>query len=143
MYIGFKHLHSTVAYLALLLLLVAFFYTLYGWLTKKEFTKRSKSIVLFGLIATHVQLVVGFVLYFLSPLGVSNFSGEMMKNSVSRLYAVEHPLMMLLGIVLITIGYSKSKRATDAKSKYRTVAIFYGIGLVLILSRIPWNSWWG
>jgi hypothetical protein len=64
-----------------------------------------------------------------------------MGNSLSRLFALEHPLTMVLGIVLITIGYSKAKRTADDRTKFKLIAWCYGIGLVLILSRIPWMVW--
>ena len=64
-----------------------------------------------------------------------------MGNSASRLLAIEHPLMMLIAIVLITIGWSKHKKKTEDSSKFKTFAIFYGLALVLILARIPWNQW--
>lgn len=141
MYTGFKHLHSSLAYLALLFILVAVIYAFYGWLNNKPFTKGSKTIALLGLIAVHIQFLVGLVLYFVSPLGSSNFSKEAMGNSQSRLFILEHPLTMLLGIILVTIGYSRSKRAATAQLQYKSIALFYLVGILLILSRIPWQIW--
>lgn len=143
MYIGFKHLHSFIAYLSLAFLIFAVGYAFYSLVKNSVFTKKSKTIAMLGLIGSHTQMLLGFVLYFLSPLGISNFSGEMMKNSTSRLYALEHPLMMFVAILLITIGYSKAKKLTDNKMKFKTIAIFYSLGLVAILSRIPWDAWIG
>lgn len=141
MYIGIKHLHSSIAYLALLFIFLAVVFTIHSLLTTKNFSKRNRNFALLGLIAMHIQMVAGFLLYFISPLGISNLSGETMKSSISRLYALEHPLMMLLGIVLITVGYSKSKRAKDETSKLKHISVFNFIGLLLILSRIPWDAW--
>ena len=81
------------------------------------------------------------MLYFLSPLGMSNFSGAAMKTAITRLYIVEHPLMMILAIVLVTVGYIKTKRAIEDGRKYKNMVIFYSIGLAFILSRIPWEMW--
>ena len=135
---GMKHLHSTLAIILLLALVFAIIITLINYFGSKPYNRK---IALLGLISAHLQLVVGFVLYFTSPLGVSAFSGENMKNSLSRLYFLEHPLTMLIGIVLITIGYSKSKRATDNFTANKTVLIFYILGLIAIASRIPWSTW--
>ena len=44
--------------------------------------------------------------------------------------------MMIFAVVLITVGHSKSKKAADAVLKHRTVAIFYGLALVIILAAI-------
>ena len=141
MYTGLKHFHSYVAYLALLLLVIAVLHAILSLVQKRPFTATSKKYTLFGLIAAHVQLLFGLVLYFMSPLGLSNMGKEAMGNSLQRLYVLEHPLMMLIAIVLITIGYSKAKRATDNAKKFKLIAWCYGIGLVLILSRIPWAVW--
>ena len=64
-----------------------------------------------------------------------------MKDSSARLLAVEHPIVMILAIVLITIGWSKHKKQVKSESKFKTFTIFYGLALVLILSRIPWSNW--
>jgi hypothetical protein len=108
---------------------------------KKSFTAGSRKIALLGLICAHLQFVLGIVLYFLSPLGVSNFSGDAMKEKVSRLYIVEHPLMMLIAVILVTIGYSRAKKLNSNIRKYNSIILFYSIALILMLSVIPWNVW--
>ena len=135
---GMKHLHSTLAIILLLALVVAIVITLANYLGKKPYNRK---IALLGLISAHLQLVVGLIIYFVSPLGIQAFSGENMKNSLSRLYFLEHPLMMLLGIILITVGYSKAKKQLDSQKANKTVLVLYVIGLILILSRIPWSTW--
>ncbi|KAA9332765.1 hypothetical protein [Adhaeribacter soli] len=141
MYTGFKHLHSTLAYILLAALVFSILYTLFSYLNKKPFTEGNRKVALIGLISAHLQLVVGLVLYFISPLGLSNASGAAMKDSASRLYFLEHPLMMIIGIALITVGYSRAKRLKEDKKRYMSILIFYTLGLVLILSRIPWQVW--
>ncbi|MBD1431331.1 hypothetical protein H8B06_00705 [Sphingobacterium sp. DN00404] len=133
-----KHLHSTLAIVLLLALVIAIVITLANYLGKKSYNRK---IALLGLVSAHLQFIVGLVIYFVSPLGIQSFSGENMKNSLSRLYFLEHPLMMLLAIILITVGYSKAKRQIDSQKANKTVLIFYIIGLVFILSRIPWSTW--
>ncbi len=143
MYIGIKHLHSYWAYLVLLLILVAVVSALIGWFGKKEFSAANRKIALFALIATHIQVLGGLVLYFVSPItqaAMSNIGGTM-KDSVTRLYFLEHPLMMLLGVVLVTVGFSRMKRARAGVAQHKQIAIFYLLGIVLILSRIPYFAW--
>ncbi len=135
---GMKHLHSTIAIVLLLALIIVLVITLVNYLGNKPYNRK---VALIGFISAHVQLLLGLVLYFISPLGVQAFSGENMKNSISRLYFLEHPLMMLIGIIFITIGYSKAKKLTDSKKANQTILIFFGLGLLLILSRIPWSTW--
>lgn len=138
MYTGFKHLHSTLAYVLLAGLLISILYVLFAYLQNKGYNRK---MALLGLICAHLQLVVGLVIYFVSPLGIKAASGEAMKISTSRLYFLEHPLMMIIAIVLITVGYSKAKKLTSPKKQNGTVLAFYLIALLLILSRIPWHVW--
>jgi len=139
MYSFVQKFHSGWAYIALLLLVFAVVNSFLGKSSKKEFTAKDRKIALFGLIATHIQLVVGLILYFLSPLGSASI-GQMAESDV-RLTWLEHPIINILAIVLITIGWSKHKKATTGKAKFNCIFLFYGLGLLLILSRIPWKSW--
>ncbi|MCX2739002.1 hypothetical protein [Pontibacter anaerobius] len=141
---GLQHLHSYMTYLVLLGVLISFGAALAGWLGNKTFTDKDRKMGLLGLIPVHLQWVIGVILYFVSPLGMKNFSGEAMGDSVSRLYILEHPLTMIIAVVLITIGYSRAKRQIGTDNRgFKSIAIFYGIGLFLILLRIPWNAWPG
>ena len=141
MYTGLQHAHSGLAYLLLAALIFAIVYNLIGFMGNKPFTEGNRKIALIGLISAHIQLLIGLVLYFISPLGMSNFSGDNMKDATSRLYMLEHPLMMILAIVLFTVGYSRAKKLQDSNQKYKKILIFFTLGLILILSRIPWSAW--
>lgn len=141
MYTGLLHLHSVVAYLVLLGLIVCIIYALVGALSGREFKDKDRKFGLLGLIPTHVQFLVALILYFVSPLGFANLSGETMGDSLARLYAVEHPMINIIAVALITIGYSRAKKLTESKSRFRSMYLFYGIGFILILSRIPWTTW--
>ncbi|TWI01370.1 hypothetical protein IQ05_00951 [Flavobacterium tiangeerense] len=139
MYHFIQKFHSGWAYLALLILVVAVVNSLIGLFSKKDFTSKDRKIALFALIAIHIQLLVGIILYFVSPLGLDSFG--QMQDKALRLTSLEHPLINIIAIVLITIGWSKHKKFVSSESKFKTFSIFYGIGLLLILSRIPWKLW--
>tara|TARA_R110002096_G_scaffold191444_2_gene372872 strand:- start:420 stop:842 length:423 start_codon:yes stop_codon:yes gene_type:complete len=138
-----KEVHSYWAYLVLLILIFAVANAIIGLTQKKQFTDKDLRIGLFALIATHIQLLIGFVWYFMSPWFdlLTTDAATVMKTKEVRLLAVEHPLMMIIAIVLITIGWSKHKKKTTDTAKFKMFAIFYGLGLLVILSRIPWNNW--
>lgn len=145
MYKTIHFIHSYWAYLVLFMVLIATLNALAGVFSKKEFTAKDFRIALFALIVTHIQFLIGIIIYFVSPFGTKNISsigmGEVMKDSISRLYVMEHPLMMLIAIILITIGFSKHKKKLDSKGKFKTLAIFYTLAFIFILSRIPWAQW--
>ena len=139
MYEIIQKLHSGWAYLALLVLVIAVVNSIIGLSSKKEFAAKDRKIALFALAAIHTQLVIGFIVYFVSPLGFPVLG--QMKDAALRLTSLEHPLVNIIGIVLITMGWSKHKKLAESESKFKTFSIYYGLGLVLILSRIPWNLW--
>ncbi|MFL0683352.1 MAG: hypothetical protein ACK4SF_02765 [Algoriphagus aquaeductus] len=144
MYTGLQHAHSGLAYLALLALVVVIFWALFGSLSGREFQEKDRKIALIGFILSHVQLLLGLILYFVSPVGFSLLTGGgAMSDSAARLTALEHPLINIVAIVLITIGYSRAKKLTTSRAKFRSIYMMYAVGLVLILSRIPWSAWLG
>jgi membrane protein DedA with SNARE-associated domain len=109
-----------------------------GWFGKKNFTESDKKSALFALIFTHIQLILGMGLYFISPF--VSFEEGAIKDAIFRFYTVEHFSMMIIAIALITLGFSLSKRASESITKFKRVAVFYLIGLLIMLSSIPWPS---
>ena len=144
MYEIIQTLHSYWAYLVLLILILATGNALFKSIAGKEYSAKDFRISLFTLIVSHIQLLIGLLLYFVSPR-LQLFSelgmGEIMKDSVNRLYLVEHPTINIIAVALITIGYSKHKKKLTSQGKLKLIAIFYTIALVLFLSRIPWSTW--
>jgi len=141
MYIGLKHLHSVFAYLVLLALIIVIVYALIKLLKKGSFTEKVRKSALVVFILSHLQLLFGLVLYSVSPVGFSSFSTDAMGDSMLRLYTLEHPLLMIIAIVLITVGYLKAKKPGDDARRLRTVVVYYTIALFLMLFVIPWSVW--
>lgn len=143
MYETVQILHSYWAYLVLLILTLATFNALFKLVRKKEFNNNDLRISLFTVIVAHIQLLIGLILYFVSPLGLESIKVNGMGGltSFARQVAVEHPFVGILGIILITIGFSKHKKKLTAAKKFKTITIFYLIAWLLILSRIPWSIW--
>ena len=143
MYEFLQSFHSYLAYLVLIGLAISIIVAVLGASSKRPFRDGDRKLALLGLIPTHLQWVIGVILYFVSPLGASNISGAGMKDSVSRLYFLEHPIMMIIAVILITVGYARAKRLTVDSKRFSSIYIFYGIALILILIRIPWIAWPG
>lgn len=134
MYSFFLHLHSGLRYIVLLLVLLAIIMAWAGWLGQKTYSEGSRKLNLFALISVHTQLLVGVVLYFLSPF--VQFTSNTMKDASTRYWTVEHLTAMIIAIILITVGYSKSKKALLPEVKHRTIAIYYTLALVIIIITI-------
>ncbi|MGB6150831.1 MAG: hypothetical protein WBG48_02465 [Pricia sp.] len=144
MYETILNVHSYLAYIVIAILFLAVGNAIMGWINNKMFTmEKDLRLSLFALILSHIQLLVGLLLYFISPNGLQAVQtlGMGGLNSASRLLAVEHPFINIIAIVLITIGWSRHKKFMEGRKKFKSITIFYGLGLVLILSRVPWAQW--
>ena len=130
LYSFFKEFHSGFRYIVIVLVLLALIRAFMGWLGKRPYGEGNRKLNLFAMISVHTQFLLGIILYFLS----SNvqFTKETMKNPITRYWTVEHWVIMLIAIALITIGHSKSKKAALPEAKHKAIAIFYLIGIVLI-----------
>ena len=143
MYIYLKTVHSYWAFFVLFILVAAIVNAFIGRYMGKEFSAKDLRISLFVLIFSHIQLLIGLILYFVSPwfdqwaeIGIG-----VMKDTQTRLYLVEHPIINILAIVLITMGWSMHKRQSESSKKFLRIILFYSLGLLLFLSRIPWSTW--
>ncbi|MCL4638793.1 MULTISPECIES: cytochrome B [Olivibacter] len=136
MYTGLKHLHSGLRYVVLLLLILAIISAISGLAGKKPYTEGNRKLNLFTLISGHIQLLIGLALYAMSSMVTFNDMSNVMKTANLRYWTVEHISMMVLAIILITVGHSKSKKAMDASAKHKSIAVFYTIALVIILAAI-------
>jgi len=136
-----QFLHSYWAYLVLVVLVLATFNAIFKFFVDKEFDPKDFRISLFALITMHIQLLLGIIYWFTKGYFDELTVGEVMKNSAIRRLAVEHPVTMILAVALVTIGYSKHKKRLVSKPKFKILAIFYSIALVLVLYMIPWHLW--
>ena len=144
MYEGVLGLHSYWAYAVLFFLLIASLNAFMGLSAKRAFTPKDRQISMIALVFSHVQFVIGLILIFVSPAmeaAKAAGMGEVMKDSQLRLVLIEHPLTNLIALTIITIGWSKHKRALEDSRKFKNIAFLYGIGLLLLLSRIPYGQW--
>ena len=124
------HLHSGFRYIVLLLLLVAIIRAWADWLGHKAYSEGNRKLNLFTLISAHTQLLIGILLYFVSPF--VKFGSDTMKDATTRYWTVEHLTGMLIAIVLITIGHARSKRGATSDAKHKSIAIFYTLALIVI-----------
>ncbi|HEV7333622.1 MAG TPA: hypothetical protein VGN63_21490 [Flavisolibacter sp.] len=132
--------HSMVRWLVLVSLVFTTFRAWRGWLSRKPFTKRDNSIRHWTATIAHIQLLLGLWLYFVSPVidyFLHNFKEAVHQREI-RFFGMEHSVMMVTAIVVITIGSAKAKRRQTDNDKFKTMAIWFTIGLLIILSSIPW-----
>jgi len=141
MYAFILALHSLIRWFVLASLLFALYRAYAGWLGNKVYSKFDDRLRVITATIAHIQLTVGLWLYFISPIAnyfISHFKEAVHERQI-RFFGMEHVTMMLIGITLITIASAKAKRKTIDQDKFKTMAIWLTIALLVILSSIPWS----
>ena len=140
MYLFLLHLHAILRWLVLLSLLNAIFQGAKGWMRQHVYTKTNDVIRHVAATIAHLQLTVGAVLYFNSP-AIAYFwehKEETIRQPQLLFFGLVHISLMTFAVVLVTIGSAKAKRETADREKFRTMTIWYGIALTVIIVAIPW-----
>lgn len=143
MYSTILILHNILRWGVLLGGLYAIIRSASGLINKQDFTAGENRSHAIFVAFCHTQLLLGVILYMISPnvdAMLANGFGAAMKNSYSRLIVLEHVMVMVIAVALIQVGRTLSKKATDPMAKHKKSLIFFSIGLLLILSRIPWQN---
>ncbi len=138
---GLLHSHSGLRWIMLALILASIARSISGLISGKPFGPLDDKLTLFSLISAHIQLVLGFALYFISPTvegAMASGMGEAMKDALQRFWLVEHLLGMVIGIALITIGRLAAKKASDDSAKFKKVLVYFSLGLLIIIASVPW-----
>ncbi|GAA4924954.1 hypothetical protein [Mucilaginibacter defluvii] len=140
MYAILIFLHSVTRWLVLASLVYAIFNALRGWLSGRHFTRSDDKVRHITATIAHVQLAIGFVLYFNSPfvLYFRQHYHEAVKQLPYLFFGIIHIGMMTVAVVLITIGSSVAKRCKTDEQKFKTMAIWFIIALLIIFISIPW-----
>jgi len=123
--------HSLLRYVVLALLIGSVFFAFRGYLTRAPILIGERKVFIYAVIACHVQLAIGFILYWLRFESYGS-------SSIGRFWKFEHMGMMTIAVILVTLGRTFSKKAKSEKRKQLLIWVFYLIGLLVILSMIPW-----
>lgn len=139
---GFIHLHSGLRYIIFLFLVIVIVKAIMNTVSKKEWSVIDTKLSMGLMVSTHIQLLIGLVMYVLAIKNQDLFSNmaNTMSNSFLRWKAVEHPLMMLIFVALVTMLHSGNKKP-GKKNKNRRALIFGIIAMAVALSAIPGDRW--
>ena len=130
--------HSTVRYFVLIAILISIFRSARGWFGGADFGKTDDKLSVWLLIMAHTQLILGLILYFVSPVVI--FSAASMKDPVTRYWLVEHITTMIIAITLITLSRITTKNLTDGNKKHRRIFLYNSFALALILLAISMSG---
>ena len=127
--------HSLLRWLVLISVGLAGVIALRGWLMKRPIIVWERTLTIIALVLCHLQVVVGLILYgirFKRYVPASYNAREIV------FWKYEHVAMMLLAVILVTVGRVLSKRASTEPAKWKFIAIFYLIALLIMCLNIPW-----
>lgn len=141
MYSTLLSFHSLIRWLALASLLFSIYRAYKGWIKNSPFSKLDTLARYWTVTILHIQLLVGISLYFTSPIVNYFFHNytESVLNINLRFFGMEHSIMMLTAIVIVSVGSIKTKQKIKDREKYKTMAMWFSIGLILILLSVPWS----
>ncbi len=133
-----KELHAYNRYFILLALIFVLIVSYTGWLNKRRYEKSDNTGAAALLGLCHLQLLVGLLLFWLSPYGLSAMSNgsASQPGSWARYFTMEHLGAMVIAIALIQTGRIISKKAVDEVKKHRTIAIYVTIAILLIIGTL-------
>ena len=140
MYQSLTFFHSMIRWLVLVSLLYSIYRAYKGYISPLKFTKIDNTVRHWTATISHIQLVIGIVLYTQSPMIKyfwHNFH-EAVQNSDALFFGLLHIVFMLLAIILITIGSALAKRKQTDKEKFKTMLVWFSTALLIILIAIPW-----
>lgn len=140
MYLNLLLFHSLIRWLVILFMLVALFKSWDGLLKGRVFSKTDDRVRHWTATVAHLQMMIGIVLYAKSPVVNHYWSGAEPagQGSGASFFPLIHLLLMLIAIVVLTIGSAKAKRMLTDHDKFKTMAIWFTISIILIMIAIPW-----
>ncbi|CAH0998742.1 hypothetical protein LEM8419_00090 [Neolewinella maritima] len=143
LYTAIQHAHSGLRWIVLILLIAAI---------ARAYSRRRSGVLypgkdklaLFAFISVHLQLLLGLLLFlWLSPYGIAADPLEGGGSAVAKYYNYVHWWAMLLAVAIVTIGYIKAKKQAELNKGYKTIGVYYAIGLLIMLAAIPWPFYSG
>lgn len=140
MYNAILHLHSGLRWVVLILLLVVVYRSLTAG--KRPFNDMDRKYGLFTMIVCDIMLLIGVYQWLAGGWGLSSFQHQDMKvvmqNATMRFFAIEHPIGMLIAIIMVHIGKSYAKKTIPDPVKHKRTLLFFGLALLIILISLPW-----
>ena len=139
---GLLHLHNLLRWVILVLLILSIYRAYAGSKSNKTFAASDKKTWLFTMIAAHTTLLLGLYQWTLGRFGLFTYvkpeGVSMMKDPTLRFFQMEHPIMMILSVLFITLGYGMAKKDISDDIMYKKAFRYFTIALVLILVAVPW-----
>jgi len=140
MYIHLLYLHSLTRWLVVVTLVAALYKSFRGWIAQTSFTPFDNTLRHVTATLAHVQLAIGYILYFKSPVVAWFRQHPAQPNDPVdyTFFGIIHITAMTAAVIVITIGSSLAKRHQSGEAKFKTMALCFAAGALLIALAVPW-----
>ena len=122
-------IHSVLRWVVLLAAVVSLAVALAGWLGSSAPERTTRQAMLAYAVSLDIQVLIGIVIWVLGNYWQSNI----------RQFKFEHPLTMLVALIVAHVAAARARRAHGPVAAARVRAIGTAVSLVLILIGIPWG----
>ncbi|WP_022824639.1 hypothetical protein [Hymenobacter norwichensis] len=109
-----------------------------GWLGNQPFTSLDNTVRHSVATVAHVQLMLGYALYFVTPLLQTFHLRDTEHDPGTLFFGFQHVVVMTVAVVVLTIGSARAKRQPSSAAQFRTMALWFTAALLLIFLAIPW-----
>jgi len=133
--------HSALRWLVIFSLLWTICNSLIKWKTGAIFTKLDDKLRQSTAKFVDIQFLIGIVVYFKSPVATQfRALGYVAGTGITDqfFFGLIHISLMLLSVIIISSGSSVSKRQKTDRMKFKSIVLFFGTALIIILCAIPW-----
>ena len=135
MYEFLKGLHNLLRWVVVLGGVWALVVMLRGLMTRASWGKGERTASSVFTYGMHSQLLVGIVLYVITPLLTAGMSAPLSE----RLLLIEHAATMILAVVAAQLGTSLARRAESDRAKFLRATIGYAVALLFVAWATPWG----
>ena len=142
MYTAILIVHSYLRYALLLLVLLVVLRYVAGLLASRAWNGADEALGRWMIRVWDLQFLLGLVLYFLSPIvqfGFANF-GEAMGDAQLRQFLIEHPVLNLLAIGALHMGWIRASKAAGDRGRRVRVLLFIAVAAALVVWSVPWSG---
>ncbi len=118
-------LHSWWRWVVLVVAAITVIKMLVGWLASQKWARLDDQLGMIFTITIDIEVLLGILVWIMLQAWTRDMAA-----------AFEHPLTMLLAVIVAHVGRSRARKAADDRAKFRTSAIFYTVSFVLILAGV-------
>lgn len=125
-------LHAIWRWVVLVVAALAAAKALIGWVGRQGYGRPDNLLGMILTISLDVQFLLGLLLWIWGPINLGLLARGAMSNAGTRFILLEHPLLILVALVLAHIGRARVRKATGDRARHGAALIFFGVSFLLV-----------